>query len=524
MATKRSYPETFGSPGTPSKKRKVLTLGEKIKVIQDIDGGLSQRAAATKYGCGRTQIHNILAEKETIQSAFREGTNSKVKYLQPRNLKYGPLDQRVYDFFCEARAKNIPVTGAYLQRHAHIVSLELGYDSFSASNGWLESFISRHQLKLASLHGESAEVSEEACQQWMENLPSLLAGYELDDIYNCDETGIFFRSVPTRSLIREGESAKGVKTLKQRFTALVTASATGKKEKLWIIGHTKKPHSFPKNASDYHNAFKYRFNAKAWMTTSIFKEYLNWLNNRMLTKGRKILLLMDNCPAHPPISLTNVNVVFLPKNTTAVLQPMDAGVIAWVKNRYKRLMMTHIVEVMDQASDVTSLAKKITIWDAVVYLKSAWDQIQSETIAKCFRKCGIASDPMCTPPSSGEEIEDTNSYDERFKDILEVPWQEYLAHDDTMQAENPCRAPGSYFDSDEPDTTEADEEPTETQPIISANTALQYLKDLQKYSMNNQRGFDLVNQLISIVRTDVIHTELNRSTKQSSITDFIKKP
>lgn len=275
MATKRTVPDNPGSPGTPSKKRKVLTLGEKVKVIQDIESGLSQRTVATKFGVGCTQIHNILTDREIIQKAFREGTNSNIKYLQPRNLKYLDLDQEVYDFFCDAHAKNIPVTGALLQRHAHIVALKQGHDSFTASNGWLELFTSRHQLKLANLHGESAEVSEDACQQ-------------------C--------------------------------------------------------HSFPKNASDYHHhAFKYRFNKKAWMTTEIFKEYVNWLNNKMIVQQQKILLFLDNCPAHPVMHLSNVKLVFLPKNTTAVLQPMDARVIAWVKNRYQRLMMGNTLELMNEA-------------------------------------------------------------------------------------------------------------------------------------------------------------------------------
>ena len=44
----------------------------------------------------------------------------------------------------------------------------------------------------------------------------------------------------------------------------------------------------------------------------------------------KILLLLDNAPGHP-IYLDdfceNVKVVFLPPNTTSLIQPMDQGVI-----------------------------------------------------------------------------------------------------------------------------------------------------------------------------------------------------
>ena len=43
----------------------------------------------------------------------------------------------------------------------------------------------------------------------------------------------------------------------------------------------------------------------------------------------KILLLLDNCTAHPPALLKhidpNVRVEFLPPNTTSLIQPMDQG-------------------------------------------------------------------------------------------------------------------------------------------------------------------------------------------------------
>ena len=48
---------------------------------------------------------------------------------------------------------------------------------------------------------------------------------------------------------------------------------------------------------------------------------------------------MDKASSHGRIEnlpeLANVDVLFLPKNTTSVLQPLEAGVIACVKQRYR---------------------------------------------------------------------------------------------------------------------------------------------------------------------------------------------
>ena len=46
--------------------------------------------------------------------------------------------------------------------------------------------------------------------------------------------------------------------------------------------------------------------------------------------NKKILLLIDNAPVHTTensLLLTNVTVHYLPPNTTAHLQPADAGII-----------------------------------------------------------------------------------------------------------------------------------------------------------------------------------------------------
>ena len=142
--------------------------------------------------------------------------------------------------------------------------------------------------------------------QWKEKLPELCNGYALCDIYNVDETGIFFRALPSKSLIRHGEQQSGTKVNKEHFTAVVCANAMGDKLKLWIIGKSKCPHSFPKYTSELEHHIIYRSNAKGWMTRDIFIEFLNKLNNKMKLQCRKILLLLDNCPSHLHVTLSNV--------------------------------------------------------------------------------------------------------------------------------------------------------------------------------------------------------------------------
>ena len=53
----------------------------------------------------------------------------------------------------------------------------------------------------------------------------------------------------------------------------------------------------------------------------------------------------------PDIKLTNIELVYLPPNTTAHLQPMDAGIIHSFKSKYKREFCRHLIQQFDKGID-----------------------------------------------------------------------------------------------------------------------------------------------------------------------------
>ena len=77
------------------------------------------------------------------------------------------------------------------------------------------------------MHGESAEVSEEVVEHWMEKLPRICQGYADCDIYNVDETAIFYRMMPSRSYIEATEEKSGVKMKKNHTLKKIAPSAPG---------------------------------------------------------------------------------------------------------------------------------------------------------------------------------------------------------------------------------------------------------------------------------------------------------
>lgn len=83
-------------------------------------------------------------------------------------------------------------------------------------------------------------------------------------------------------------------------------------------------------------------NKKAWMNSVIFNDWLKHVNKQMKYQGRKNLLFIDNESSHEVLELSNVEVKFLPANTTFTLQPLDHGIIRALKTRYRKFLLRHI--------------------------------------------------------------------------------------------------------------------------------------------------------------------------------------
>ena len=57
----------------------------------------------------------------------------------------------------------------------------------------------------------------------------------------------------------------------------------------------------------------------------------------MQKSNLNIAMVLDKCTTHPKVEgLTNIKLIFLPPNTTARTQPMDAAIIRCLKSRYRK--------------------------------------------------------------------------------------------------------------------------------------------------------------------------------------------
>ena len=109
------------------KKRKVLTLEERVQAVKFLKSGKSARSVAEEMGVGRTQIQLINKRKAEIMSDY-DANENPAKKRQCRKTGNEEINKLVFDWFCVARSQRIVITGPLLKEKALKFASDLGID------------------------------------------------------------------------------------------------------------------------------------------------------------------------------------------------------------------------------------------------------------------------------------------------------------------------------------------------------------------------------------------------------------
>ena len=269
-------------------------------------------------------------------------------------------------WFSTMQAKKAIISDAILLEKGKEFAVKLECKEFMASSGWLSRFKARHGISLKVLHGEAASVDANSVSTARSELKKVTSAYALRDIYNMDETGLFYRMPPSKTLAQAPR--QGTKQYKDRVTIALCTNADGSDSyKPLMIRKSARPRCFKDfTVGSY---VMYYNNKKAWMTQYIFSEWLQHFDEYIRRKkNRPVLLLLDNVASHfmTDVDLRCVKLHYLPPNTTSHLQPLDAGIIKAFKAWYRKSQLQRLITLIEDGKK-----PDITLKEAVRYVASA---------------------------------------------------------------------------------------------------------------------------------------------------------
>ncbi|CAB4477464.1 unnamed protein product [Rhizophagus irregularis] len=293
---------------------------------------------------------NVNQEREKWLAVL--STSQTPHIFHHRSVQFPELDKAMQIWTSQATAAGLPLTDMILQQKgkefAKMLNIE---DQLKCTNGWVYRFKVRNGLQKVNFSGEANSAPLETLPEERLRLRTLLAKYNEEDIYNADETGLFFRMEPNHTL---------------------------------GSGSHFNPKTFDEDSSDLSEDNEENVAESSHSAQSRTK------SKKKVTKKK------------PNIKLTNIKLIYLPPNTTAHLQPMDAGIIHSFKSKYKQEFCKHLIQQFDNGID--QKRNKLNIKEAIDYIAEAWEDVTPTTIQNCWKKTGIL-------PASDFLVDDSNMQD-----------------------------------------------------------------------------------------------------------------
>uniref|UniRef100_A0A8C5W8W6 HTH CENPB-type domain-containing protein n=1 Tax=Leptobrachium leishanense TaxID=445787 RepID=A0A8C5W8W6_9ANUR len=338
---------------------------------------------ALEYKMAKSTISTILKNKDAIKAAdVAKGvtmlTKQRTQVLEEvENLLLVWLNEKQLagDSVSEAMIseKAWKLHSDLLQQNPSTSSLS---DEFKASRGRFEKFRKRSGIHGVIRHGES-DFTEFMKEE----------GYVAQQVFNCDETGLFWKKLLNRTYITQEEKALPG----HKLTLLLCANASADlKIKQLLVYHSQTPRAFKEqNVNKARLPVMWRANTKAWVTRQLFMEWLHevfaptvkkYLSDNQLPE--RCLLLMGNAPAHPPALVDDmdaeydfIKVKFLPPQrdtSSAAHGPASDLQLQEALHKGKHFNVLHCINLIDKA------------WEQVTYrtLNSAWGKLWPECVAQ----------------------------------------------------------------------------------------------------------------------------------------------
>ena len=269
------------------------------------------------------------------------------------------------------------------------------------------------------------------------------------------------KKMPEKTYIsRKEKTMPGFKAAKDWLTLMLGGNALGDfKLKPLLVYRADNPREW-KNINKSQLPVIWKSNKKVWVTLIVFKD---WFFHHFIPEVKlycqendipfKILLILDNAPGHPPYLDDldpDVKAVYLPPNTTSLLQPMDQGVIANFKKYYIRRTYRQVLKAVEEDPNMTlsGFWKSFNIYMCIKHINADWHEVAQTNMNGVWK----ALCPQFVNNAEGFDQEeakkilenlveifnklDIDLEEEDFEELLESHSQQELTNEDLMELES----------------------------------------------------------------------------------------
>ncbi|GBN50644.1 hypothetical protein AVEN_125252-1 [Araneus ventricosus] len=123
-----------------------------MEIIKEKDH-LKAKQIIEKFKIGKSEFFEIFKNEITELWLNRNGSTKR----KIRKTVNEEINETVWEWFVDARSRNLPISGPMLQAQDKDIAEKLGKTDFHVSNGWLESFRKKHGIFFKAVYGDVSD-------------------------------------------------------------------------------------------------------------------------------------------------------------------------------------------------------------------------------------------------------------------------------------------------------------------------------------------------------------------------------
>ncbi|GFS88944.1 jerky protein homolog-like [Nephila pilipes] len=213
-------PKVKDKTGEKKKPKKMISMEAKHEIIAKHERGVCIIDLANEYGRNSSTISTIIKQKEAIKKLQPSKGVTIISKL--RTNIHDEMEQLLLLWIKEKQLAGDSVSEAIICEKAGAIFQDLkrdvtetegessqGGEGFKASRGWFDNFKKRSGIHSVICHGEASSGDIKAAENFIKVFEKLISeeGYLPQQVFNCDETGLFWKKMPRRTFITAEEKS-----------------------------------------------------------------------------------------------------------------------------------------------------------------------------------------------------------------------------------------------------------------------------------------------------------------------------
>nr|XP_023421853.1 tigger transposable element-derived protein 1 [Cavia porcellus] len=192
------------------KVKKAITIEKKKEIVEKYESGIRVTDLANMYSMSKSTISTILQRKDLYKEASVAKGVTQISKSRPTVLD--EVERLLLVWINERQAAGCNLSESIICEKARALNADLVKDNpsvsdngktFRASKGWFHNFKARTGVQSITRYGKAGRAGKRTAETYVHHFGKMTqrSGFCSHQVFNCDESGLFWKKMPQRAYL-----------------------------------------------------------------------------------------------------------------------------------------------------------------------------------------------------------------------------------------------------------------------------------------------------------------------------------